>query len=36
MVRDAVAIRRLMDPNPHEVTEADAARIYRAVLSVVP
>jgi alcohol dehydrogenase len=33
MARDAVAIRRLMDPNPREVTEADAARIYRAVLS---
>lgn len=33
MARDAVAIRRLMDPNPREVTEADAARIYRAVLA---
>jgi len=36
MARDAVAIRRLMDPNPREVTEAVAARIYLAVLSVVP
>jgi hypothetical protein len=27
-----VAIRRLIDPNPREVTEADATRIYRAVL----
>jgi alcohol dehydrogenase class IV len=34
MARDAVAIRRLMDPNPREVTEADAQRIYRAVLAV--
>jgi len=34
MARDAVAIRRLMDPNPREVTEVDAARIYRAVLEV--
>jgi alcohol dehydrogenase class IV len=33
MARDAVTIRRLMDPNPREVTEADAVRIYRAVLS---
>lgn len=33
MARDAVAIRRLMDPNPRDVTEADAARIYRTVLS---
>src|SRR5215469_7191054 len=32
MARDAVAIRRLIDPNPRDVTEADAARIYRAVL----
>jgi alcohol dehydrogenase class IV len=32
MARDAVAIRRLMDPNPRDVTEADAARIYEAVL----
>jgi len=34
MARDAVAIRRLMDPNPREVTEADAARIFRAVLAI--
>jgi len=33
MARDAVAIRRLMDPNPKEVTEADAARIYQSVLN---
>jgi alcohol dehydrogenase class IV len=32
MARDAVAIRRLIDPNPREVTEGDATRIYRAVL----
>ena len=32
IARDAVAIRRLIDPNPREVTEADATRIYRAVL----
>jgi alcohol dehydrogenase len=32
MARDAVTIRRLMDPNPREVTEQDALRIYRAVL----
>ena len=34
MARDAVAIRRLMEPNPREVTEADAARIFQAVLRV--
>jgi alcohol dehydrogenase class IV len=34
MARDAVAIRRLMDPNPREVTEADAVRIFKAVLAV--
>lgn len=34
MARDAVAIRRLVDPNPRDVTEADAARIYRTVLAV--
>jgi hypothetical protein len=28
MARDAVAIHRLIDPNPREVTEADATRIY--------
>jgi len=33
MARDAVAIRRLLDPNPREVTEEDALRIYRAVLA---
>jgi alcohol dehydrogenase class IV len=33
MARHAVAIRRLMDPNPREVTEEDALRIYRAVLA---
>ena len=32
MARDAVAIRRLIDPNPRDVTEADAARNYRTVL----
>ena len=32
MARDAVANRRLIDPNPVAVTEADAARIYREVL----
>ena len=35
IARDAVAIRRLMDPNPREVTEADAVRIYQAVLECV-
>ena len=34
MAADAVAIRRLMDPNPREVTEADAARIYQTVLAI--
>ncbi len=33
MARDAVAIRRLIDPNPCDVTEADALRIYRTVLA---
>jgi alcohol dehydrogenase class IV len=33
LARDAVAVRRLMDPNPRPVTEADAVRIYRAVLA---
>jgi alcohol dehydrogenase class IV len=33
MARDAVAIRRLIDPNPCDVTEADAERIFREVLS---
>lgn len=36
MARDAVAIRRLMDPNPREVTVADAARIYATVLHLPP
>ena len=34
MARDAVAIRRLIDPNPRDVTEADAQRIYRVVLAI--
>jgi alcohol dehydrogenase class IV len=34
MATDAVAIRRLMDPNPREVTVDDAARIYRSVLAI--
>jgi alcohol dehydrogenase class IV len=34
MARDAVAIRRLIDPNPRDVTEEDAERMYRAVLAV--
>ena len=34
--RDAVLIRRLVDPNPVDVSEADAERIYRAVLTIVP
>ena len=33
MATDAVAIRRLMDPNPRDVTVDDAARIYRTVLA---
>jgi alcohol dehydrogenase class IV len=33
MAAAAVANRRLMDPNPREVTVADATRIYHAVLS---
>jgi alcohol dehydrogenase class IV len=32
MARDAVANRRLVDPNPVSVDQAAAARIYRAVL----
>lgn len=32
MAHDCTLIRRLMDPNPVPVTEADAVRIYRAVL----
>ena len=34
MAADAVANRRLMDPNPREVSVADATRIYQAVLSI--
>lgn len=34
MARDAVANRRLMDPNPRQLTEADASRIYSVVLEV--
>ena len=34
LARDAVANRRLMDPNPRQLTEADAARIYSIVLEV--
>jgi len=33
LAREAVSIRRLMDPNPREITEADAVEIYRAALS---
>ena len=36
MARDAVAIRRLIDPNPCDVTEADALRMYRTVLAPTP
>ena len=36
MARDAVAIRRLVDPNPRDVTADDAARMYRTVLSIGP
>jgi alcohol dehydrogenase class IV len=32
MARDAVANRRLMDPNPVTVDQTTAANIYRAVL----
>lgn len=34
MARQAVANRRLMDPNPRPITEADAAGIYRRTLQV--
>jgi alcohol dehydrogenase class IV len=34
MAKDAVANRRLMGPNPNEVTESDAERIYRSVLRI--
>ena len=33
MVEIGMSVRRLMDPNPVEVTAADAAAIYRGVLS---
>lgn len=36
LARDAHGIRRLMDPNPVPVSEADAARIYRTVLAIGP
>lgn len=36
MAAVAVANRRLMDPNPREVTVADASRIYRTVLQSAP
>jgi len=36
MAAAAVANRRLMDPNPREVTVADASRIYQTVLQSVP
>jgi alcohol dehydrogenase len=32
MARQAVANRRLMDPNPRPITEADAVEIYRRTL----
>jgi alcohol dehydrogenase class IV len=32
LAREAVAIRRLMDPNPRPITESDAAEIYRRTL----
>jgi len=34
MAADAVANRRLMDPNPREVSVEDASRIYQTVLSI--
>ena len=33
LAREAVAIRRLMDPNPRPITESDAAEIYRRTLN---
>ena len=36
MAADAVANRRLMDPNPREVSMADASRIYQNVLTITP
>jgi alcohol dehydrogenase len=32
LAREAVAIRRLMDPNPRAISEADATEIYRRTL----
>jgi alcohol dehydrogenase len=32
LAREAVANRRLMDPNPRPITEADATQIYRRTL----
>jgi alcohol dehydrogenase len=32
LAREAVANRRLMDPNPRTITEADAVEIYRRTL----
>ncbi|HEY1765510.1 MAG TPA: iron-containing alcohol dehydrogenase [Opitutaceae bacterium] len=32
LAREAVAIRRLMDPNPRPITESEAAEIYRRTL----
>jgi alcohol dehydrogenase class IV len=34
MAADAVANRRLMDPNPREVSVEDASRIYQTVLAI--
>jgi alcohol dehydrogenase class IV len=34
MAADAVANRRLMDPNPREVSVADATRIYQTALAI--
>lgn len=36
LARDAVANRRLMDPNPRAMTTDDAEAIYREVLAIVP
>ena len=36
MAADAVANRRLMDPNPREVSVEDATRIYQTVLTITP
>lgn len=34
LAREAVGIRRLMDPNPRDITEAEAVRIYSASLNL--